>query len=127
MPWEKSSPALVERFKTAIPAHPEITPKKMFGYEACFVKGNFFAGLHEQNVVLRLPNGIRERIPELSSAKGFDPMSNGKGMKDWFVVPRTVTQSSAKLGTLLADAFAHVVELPAKQTKTKKKAPRSKA
>ena len=67
-----------------MPDHPDLEPKKMFGYQASFVKGNFFMGLHEDNVVVRLPDGLHEKFPELSGSPPFDPMG-GRPMKGWFV------------------------------------------
>ena len=53
MSFEKSSPERIASFDAALPDDPRIQKKKMFGYPAAFVNGNFFAGLHEENVVMR--------------------------------------------------------------------------
>lgn len=80
--WTKSDPALVERFDAALPDHPALERRKMFGYPATFVNGNYFAGLHEQRVVIRLPGDIRDRLPDLAGAANFSPGPE-RGMKDW--------------------------------------------
>src|SRR5207248_7994973 len=96
MKFTKPPAELVERFNAALPAHPDLTPKKMFGYPASFVKGNFFTGLHNDNVVIRLPDEVKAGLTELKGAPQFDPMG-GRPMKQWWVLPKSVTGDGAKL------------------------------
>lgn len=120
MAWKKASPQMQSRFAAALPDHPDAEPRKMFGYPACFVKGNFFVGMHEEDrVVVRLPGGLREKFPELSAAAIFDPMGTGKGMKDWWIVPPEVTGDVERLARFFAAAFTEVQKLPAKERKPK--------
>ena len=123
-PWAKSSEDLVRRFNDALPKHAAAEPRKMFGYAACFVNGNFFVGLHEQNVAIRLPGGSKEKFAELAKAKAFDPMRTGKGMKDWWLVPSAVHEDPKRLASFLRAAFEVVRTLPAKAPK-KKAAPKA--
>jgi len=44
---KKSPPELVERFAAALPAHPDLVRKPMFGYPAAFVHGNMVCGLFQ--------------------------------------------------------------------------------
>lgn len=126
MAWKKPLPELVLRFNSALPKHPDAEPKKMFGYPACFVKGNFFVGLHEENMVVRLPGGLKDRFPELKSAQFFDPMGTGKGMKDWWIIPAEIVDDDERLRTFFEASFAEVHTLPAKLPKPKapKKTPK---
>lgn len=119
MRWKKPSPQLVRRFEGALPVHPDAQPRKMFGYPACFVKGHFFAGLHEKSFVVRLPNAMKDRLPELAGARIFDPMGTGKGMKDWWVIPASVAGSESKLAKFLAAAFVEVRKLPARASRAR--------
>lgn len=127
MAWKKTSPELAERFTRALPKHPDAEPRKMFGYPCCFVKGNFFVGMHEDNFVVRLP-GLKDKFTELAGAKVFDPMGSGKGMKDWWVIPPAIAGDEKKLSGFFSAAFAKVRKLPAKPAKTnaKKKAAKKK-
>jgi len=130
MAWKKADPEMMSRFTEALPEHPDAEPRKMFGYPACFVKGNFFVGMHEgDRVVVRLPGGIREKFPELAGAPIFDPMGTGKGMKDWFIVPPVLTGDVRRLAGFFGAAFTEVQKLPAKAPKPRalKKAPAPKA
>lgn len=111
----------MERFNSALPKQPEAQPRKMFGYPCCFVNGNFFVGMHEDNFVVRLP-GLKDKFTELASAKVFDPMATGKGMKDWWVIPSAITGDAERLSAFFASAFAEVRKLPAKAARANKPA-----
>jgi hypothetical protein len=121
MSFEKSSPGLVTRFEAALPRDAAVEPKKMFGYPAAFVHGNYFAGLHEENVVLRLPAPLREKLPELADATVFDPMGTGTGMKDWLVVPKAIAANPTRLAALLEAALPLAAALPPKAKKPAKR------
>lgn len=119
MAWKKSSPELTERFNRALPHHPEAVSKKMFGYPACFVKGNLFVSLFEESVVIRLPEGRNALFPELNGAEGFNPMPNRRPMKDWWIVPADVSEDEDRLARFFDVTFAEVLTLPAKEPKPK--------
>jgi TfoX/Sxy family transcriptional regulator of competence genes len=119
MEWKKSSPEMAEKFAAALPSHPDIERRRMFGYAACFVKGNFFVGMHEDNMVVRLPGDLKGKFSELATASIFDPMHTGKGMKDWWLIPTDIAQDHKRLANFLDAAFAEVVQLPAKVKKPK--------
>ena len=118
MAFQKSSPQLSARFIGALPDHPDVERRQMFGYPACFVNGNFFSGLFEESVVLRLPGDIRGKFPELAQAEGFGPM--GRLMKDWYIVPGAISKDEKKLAQLLAGCFVEAQKLPLKERKPKK-------
>jgi hypothetical protein len=120
MAWKKSPPELIERFKAALPPHPDAQVKQMFGYPACFVKGNFFTGTFEDNLVIRLPNGLKDQFPELKNAAGFNPMGTGKGMKDWCIIPAEIANDNNRLADFYAATFEEVYKLPAKVVKPRK-------
>jgi hypothetical protein len=120
MKFIKPPAELVERFKAALPSHPDLTPKQMFGFPASFVKGNFFTGLHNENVVIRLPDEVKAELKELDGAPQFDPMG-GRPMKQWWVLPSNVTGDGAKLKGFIARAFVKVQPLPGKAAKPAKK------
>jgi TfoX N-terminal domain len=122
MRFKKSSPEIVARFAQALPGSVLVEQKKMFGYPAIFVRGNYFAGLFEENVVLRLPGPLRSKLPEIANAAVFDPMRTGKGMKDWLVVPPKVASDPHALAALLEVALPLVATLPPKAKKPGKRA-----
>ena len=129
MPSFAKSPAeLTRRFTALLPVHPDVEPRKMFGYACAFVRGNFWIGLHEANVVVRLPDGLHERVAALRGAPGFDPMG-GRPMRGWFVVPPAVVANDGALRALCAETLALALTLPPKAAKGAKpaRAPAKKA
>lgn len=114
MAWKKADPKDVERFTQALPKHAHAIPRKMFGYPACFVNGHFFTGLHEDNVVLRLPGNLKPKLGGLADACVFDPMRTGRGMKDWWVIPPAIARDNQALTRLLGAAFIEIDKLPPK-------------
>jgi hypothetical protein len=121
MRFKKSSPEIVARFADALPQNALVGQKRMLGYPATFVHGNYFAGLFEENVVLRLPEPLRGKLPELANTTVFDPMGTGKGMKDWLVVPPRLASNPHALAALLEAALPLVATLPPKAKKPRKR------
>jgi hypothetical protein len=115
MNWTKPVPELVDRFLAALPEHPDAERKKMFGFPACFVNGNYFAGLHQEAFVIRLPAPLKDRFSELAGSEQFDPRATGKGMKDWWLIPPDVVEDETRLTALLHSAFEDVRKLPPKE------------
>lgn len=94
----------------------------MFGYPCAFVNGNMFAGLHEQNLIVRLAQAERERLTAAGLAKPFVVM--GKTMREYVVLNAPLAQSDDVLAAHLARAYAFARKLP---PKVKKAAKASKA
>ncbi len=130
--WQKSPPELIARFGALLPAHPDVEPRKMFGYPCAFVRGNFWVGLHEGNIVVRLPDGAHLRVDALREARPFDPMG-GRPMRGWFVVPPAVVGDDVALRALLAAALPLALAQPPKvarggaKASVKKPAPKKPA
>src|SRR5215475_11149237 len=62
--WRKSSSELARAFDAALPRDGQVERRTMFGYPAAFVNGNMFAGLHQEDVLIRLPEGERSVLLE---------------------------------------------------------------
>jgi TfoX/Sxy family transcriptional regulator of competence genes len=120
MAWRKSPPELIERFDDALPKHRSVERRQMFGYPACFVNGNFFVGLFQESMVIRLPGALGAKFPELHGAAGFDPMERGKGMTDWWTIPEAIVDDAARLRAFVEAAFEEIRRLPSKPPKPRK-------
>ena len=118
--WTKSPPELVEVFEAVFPGPPAVA-RQMFGYPAGFVNGNMFMGLHQHNMVLRLPDGPRAELLAMEGAATFEPMA-GRPMKEYVVVPATLLAAPGDLEPWVAKALAHGGSLPPKAPKAKAKA-----
>jgi len=119
--WRPSPPELIELFDKAMTALPDAQKRKMFGYPAAFVGGNMFTGLHQENMVLRLPEGEGEKFLGMKGASAFEPMP-GRAMKEYVVVPEQVLKKPAELKKWLRKSFDYASSLPPKE----KKKPRRK-
>ena len=112
MAWRKSPPELIARFDRALPSDARIERRKMFGYPAAFVNGNMMAGLHQENVLLRLAEADRAHL----AAEGgvpFEP-SPGRRMREYMVLPAAAAAEARVMKTWMKRSFAFVASLPAK-------------
>jgi TfoX/Sxy family transcriptional regulator of competence genes len=107
-----SPPGLVRIFDRAVRPLAGTTRRKMFGYPALCVRGNMFAGLVRDRMILRLGEEDRRRFLEREGATPFVAM--GRPMKQWAVVPPALVESPARLRPWLRRALAHGRALPPK-------------
>lgn len=108
----KSSPALVLRFDAVAARHPDAQRRKMFGYPALFVGGNYATGLYEESWVVRL---AADDLAALLTAggEGFSPMP-GRSMNGWGSLPPEVVWDDEALDGWLERAFSFAASLPPK-------------
>lgn len=124
MKWRKSPPELVEVFESVVPGPPAVS-RKMFGYPAAFVNGNMFMGLHQEDMVLRLPEDSREKLLNVSGARLFEPMP-GRPMKEYVVVPHNLLADRKKLAPWVNKALEYGSSLkPKSKSKPRPKAAKS--
>ena len=112
-PFTKSSPELVARFDEVAARHPAAQRRKMFGYPAMFVGGNFATGLFEESWVVRLGETDLAALLATPGADTFSPMA-GKATKGWGRLPVDVVADDAALDRWLDRAFSFAASLPAK-------------
>jgi TfoX/Sxy family transcriptional regulator of competence genes len=105
-------------FDAALPQRDRVERRKMFGYPAAFVNGNMFAGLHQDDVLVRLPEAERQALLA-SGGRNFEPMP-GRVMKNYLLLPEA--SDARTLSLWLRKAFDHTSRLPAKESRAAKKA-----
>jgi TfoX/Sxy family transcriptional regulator of competence genes len=120
MKWRKPSEELTRIFAEVTPG-PPATPRKMFGFPAAFVNGNMFMGLHQEDMVLRLPEDARTELLKTSGARIFEPMP-GRPMREYVVVPPALLKDRGKLTAWARKALEYGSSLPPKSKKTSAKA-----
>jgi TfoX/Sxy family transcriptional regulator of competence genes len=119
-PWRKSSPELVDRFHEAVAGIDGVEVRKMFGYPAAFIAGNLTAGLHQENVMMRLPEAERgERIA--AGWSRFEPMP-GRPMREYVAMPPRLAANGDAMRHWIERAAEHVRTLPPKAPTAPKKA-----
>jgi TfoX/Sxy family transcriptional regulator of competence genes len=117
MKWRPSPPNLLETFEEVAPG-PPVVRRKMFGYPAAFVNGNMFLGLFQDQMIVRLPEQLREDLIREGGAL-FEPMP-GRPMREYVVVPASVLGNPKALSSWVAEALAYGRRLPPKASKKKK-------
>jgi TfoX/Sxy family transcriptional regulator of competence genes len=121
--WKKSPAELVERFAAALPEHPAVVRKPMFGYPAAFANGNMVCGLFQDSVVVRLgKEGAASAIAD-GRARPFTPMP-GRAMTGYVLVPAAEANDPKALAAWLRQALDFTLTLPKKAAKKTSKAKR---
>lgn len=118
MQWRKSPPELVELFDRVLPDDARAERRKMFGYPCSFANGNMFAGLHQENLILRLGEKDRAEIAKITGTAPFEPMA-GRVMKEYVVAGEKLLARPTELRRWVERAFDYALGLPAKQGKRK--------
>lgn len=114
--WKKSSADLVERFAAALPRHPDLVRKPMFGYPAAFVHGNMICGLFQESVVARLGKEGAAEAVAAGEATPFAPMP-GRIMTGYVLIPTADAENPEVLSTWLQRALDFTLTLPRKPAK----------
>ena len=83
MKFRPVPPALVERFLASLPDAPGVERRKMFGCPCAFVNGNMFASLHEDRLIVR--------VPEEAAARPF--VAQGRTMREYAALENALALS----------------------------------
>ncbi len=113
MAWRKSPQSLVDLFAKVLPVDTRVERRPMFGYPAAFVNGNLFASLHQESLILRLPEVDRGTLIGVHGATPFTPMP-GRTMREYVTFPPSLLDDDAALGHWLARALAYAACVPPK-------------
>jgi RNA polymerase sigma factor (sigma-70 family) len=115
--FRKSSPELVARFDELALLAGDADRKQIFGYPACMLAGNMFMGLHENTLILRLPESDRAEFADRHGAAVFEPMP-GRPMKEYVVVPPALVYDDG-VSEWVRRSRAYAEQLPAKKPRKK--------
>lgn len=109
MAWRPAPASLIALFEAVVPQDPRIVRRKMFGYPAAFASGRLFAGLHQDDFILKLSPDDRERIERDYGARPFMPMP-GRILRAYRVLPQSVIADPVVLRTWVARSLEFVAE-----------------
>jgi hypothetical protein len=104
---------LVRLFHESLPDDPRVEHRKMFGYPAAFTGGHLFAGLHQEDLILRLPPYDRSEATAAVGARPFEPMP-GRTMREYVALAGAERFKPTQLGAWLQRSFAYAQNLPPK-------------
>src|SRR5580704_15021190 len=119
MKWHKSPDALVQAFDHCLPVVAGVERKAMFGYPCAFINGHLFCGLHQDRIIVHLPEARRDALVA-EGASVFEPMP-GQAMREYVLVPAEIVQDREALRALLGEALAHASSLAPKASAPKRK------
>ena len=116
MPWKKANKELImlleSRMKDFLSER-----RPMFGSPTFFLRGNMFAGVHEDTVILRLAApDLKEIMARHPEVKPFTPMG-GRVMKEYAALPEKTVKSEV-FGNWLKKSYAYAASLPPKTKKS---------
>jgi hypothetical protein len=124
MKWHKSPDALVQAFDHCLPVVAGVQRKAMFGYPCASLNGHLFCGLHQDGIIVHLPDARRDALVA-EGARLFEPVP-GEAMKEFVVVPTEMVDDRERLRALLGEALAYASSLGPKaieKTAVKEAAP----
>jgi TfoX/Sxy family transcriptional regulator of competence genes len=125
--WKRVPPELIEFLAKALAPFP-CERKSMFGCPVWFVNGNMFAGLHQDNLFIRLPAADQALLfKTYDEATLFEPMA-GRPMKEYAVIPESLYGDGVDFRKWLDRSYGYAASLPRKEPKkasTRKKTHRS--
>ncbi len=97
---------LVRVFETAMKDFPMAEQRKVFGYPAAFFNGQMFTGLHQDHMILRLPEPDRTEFMAKFKTRLFEPMP-GRTMKEYVLVPPGMFKTPDALKAWVAKGLAY--------------------
>ena len=124
MKWRKPPAELVDLFLSLLPDDPEVDVRAMFGSPCFFCRGNLFAAVHQESLIVRLGDDERAALRALPGARPFEPMP-GRPMREYTCLPEALLSDREALEAWLARAHAYALTLPAK--KKKPRTPRNRS
>jgi TfoX/Sxy family transcriptional regulator of competence genes len=120
MPWAKIPAEHKPIFYAVVPQDDRVSTIEMFGGVAMMVGGHMAGGLFGESACVRLDE-IHFAKATKQGAVPFDPMENGRLMKDMVLLPKGVMKKKAELGKWLQLALDFTATLPPKKKKAAKK------
>lgn len=112
MAWEKPAAELVARFDACLPPAPGVDRRRMFGCPCAFVNGNMFAGVHEQRIILRLPEAQRAQLVARGEAGPFTV--RGRTMREYVALGDALARPAEAVAELVGRAYDYARALPPK-------------
>jgi len=122
MEMPKASDADKERFRSAVPDHPDVAVKPMFGNLGAFVNGNMFAGLFGPVIGVKLDEADRVKLESTERTVPFGPAE--RPMAGYSGLPEVWNAEGdgddARVRAWVEKAFEHAATLPPKEPKARK-------
>ncbi|MFC2122848.1 TfoX/Sxy family protein [Bacteroidota bacterium] len=120
MPWKKASAELINLLEESM-VNFRCDRKMMFGSPTFFVNNNMFAGVHQDTIIMRLPEQDRQEMQSrYDEAAPFEPMA-GHIMKEYIALPESLSGNNDILQEWLNRSYEYALSLPPKEPKRPRK------
>lgn len=119
MAWVKIPQEHHPLFHACLPRDSRVSTVNMFGGVAAKVNGQMFAGLFARGAIVKLSSADQKTALAMDGAAPFDPMGNGRVMRDTILLPESVMAEPQELRGWLRMALDYTAALPAKKDKGK--------
>jgi TfoX/Sxy family transcriptional regulator of competence genes len=120
MTMPKPSEQAKADFLKLVPPDPAVATRPMFGNMAAFVNGNMFCGLFGEDLFVRVSEDDQAKVRK-QGGRAFEPMP-GRAMTGYVVVPAGWRKKPDVTRAWIVTALSWSRQLPAKASKTAKKA-----
>jgi TfoX/Sxy family transcriptional regulator of competence genes len=121
MAWVKIPKENHPLFHACLPRDPRVSTVNMFGGVAAKVNGQMFAGLFGRSALVKISAGDQQTALAMDGATMFDPMGNGRIMRDTVLLAESVMAEPDELRGWLRRALDYTASLPAKKARPKMK------
>ena len=113
MKLPKSSERVEQIFDKIVSGMDGIQLRKTFGYPSAYVNGNMFAGVHGEQIVMKVTDAVREELLASGKAKIFSPMP-GRTMKQYAAFSGGLLDNTKLLKDSVEQALKYTSSLPKK-------------
>lgn len=104
---------LAARVRALLERHSHMQEKKMFGGVAFLLHGNMAVGVHEQELIVRLPADEGDAALDQPGVRIFD-LSGGRPMRGWILVEAAALESDEDLAGWVDVGRSYALTLPPK-------------
>jgi len=123
MAWVKIPKENHPLFHSCLPQDPRVSTVNMFGGVAAKVNGQMFAGLFGRGAIVKVSGDDQRAALAIDGTSMFDPMGNGRVMRDTVFLPESIIEEPAELRGWLRKALAYTASLPSKGKAAARKPP----
>jgi TfoX/Sxy family transcriptional regulator of competence genes len=116
--FTKAPPEVIATFQSAVDGLDGVERRTMFGYPAAFAKGNMFACVFQDRIMVRLAPDDRAEAMRLDGAKMFEPMP-GRPMREYVELPADVMRAPPVLRGWVSRGRDYAAGLPTKKPAAK--------
>ena len=113
---------LADRIRMTLASRKGVTEREMFGGIGFLLGGKFVAGVHRNELMVRVPAAEHDALEKEKGARTFE-MTNKPPMKGWMLVDPKAVSTAPMLRKWIDRSADAVAALPAKKKPAKKKPP----